>query len=267
MRKRGKNRGFLVDDDAFFGHAIIMKFLHLDLQIDDIADFARVGSAVVACVSTHAAGQFSEPNLVPEVEPNDTAEQATVVAPGTVFDLTVPFNPDLPGGTFFGLVNTRVQGSITPGDVDYFALDLIDATTGLTFMDAFIDPGFDGTVQIASFDGATGEVISFESFTDDSGFVPLQIPGVISSEPRTVVFAITAGNDLDPSAAGSNGTEPEPLAGEMLAFDGLAFDTGEAHDASFDYTLGFTPGFIPTPGTLAVLGLGGLAAARRRRGQ
>jgi hypothetical protein len=89
----------------------------------------------------------------------------------------------------------------------------------------------------------------------------------LPAEALKVVFAVSAGNDLDP--ADSNPNLPfglGPLLGSSALFDGNDFQTGRTHGVTFSYTLTFVPGFIPAPaaGCVALLA-GGMCISSRRR--
>lgn len=81
----------------------------------------------------------------------------------------------------------------------------------------------------------------------------------------TNVRIVSNDNNFNGEAGAWNTTfpSPEPYEGAIvqLVFGGSTFFTGNFSNRA----VGITAQIIPTPGALALLGLGGLAAARRRR--
>jgi hypothetical protein len=128
-----------------------------------------------------------------------------------------------------------VNGSISSGDVDWFGITITDVGTivSIAFALPVSTSSTDGLMQLTD---AGGTQLAFD---DDSGlgFMPsLEISGLA---PGTYYIALTGFGDSD--------------------------FNGSGHTQNWDYQMVVGLNIIPTPGALALLGLGGLAAARRRR--
>lgn len=204
--------------------------------------------------TTHAA-------IVTDFESNNTQATAQDIAPGTVL-----------GTEAFGgpadLSSFRIDGSITAGDIDYFAATINFTRGGITLMDIFLDgPGPD-PVQLLVLDAASGRVIDFASFdTRVPSLFTIQLenvgalPGV-----QTIIFAVSAGRDLNPADGNDSGFLGfSTLTGQIADFDGRDFETNELHDESFNYSLVFLPNYVPAPGSALALTAAAAFAARRRR--
>lgn len=202
------------------------------------------------------------PFIISELEPNGTPGSAQAVASGRVFDLTLQSLASLTD--FEELSASRIHGTITPGDVDYFSINLVNGFS--TFLDIRITDGVPADFQLLAIDGGTGRVIDFSAASagPSNPFVQLAFDGFELSG-TTVIFAVSGGRDLDPSLTNPVGfAVGSPLTGELAAFDGLEFDSGLPHAASFEYQLTFTPGFVPTPAAAMAFAVAGAVAARRR---
>lgn len=139
-----------------------------------------------------------------------------------------------PGGSL------AIDGTLTEGDVDYFGFTLTDTAT-LSFFAAFGTSG-DGVMQIIA---AGGDVIAFD---DDSGIGFMPAIQIESLAAGTYFIAFSGFGDVDASS---------------VASDELADGLGHSEAFSYKLNIGFT--IIPAPSALALLGMGGLVATRRRR--
>ncbi len=172
-------------------------------------------------------------NPFPEVEANNT--------PATANNL----------GLFSGAGSILVEGSITPGDpaldlpgdVDYFSFTI--DFEAYFFASAFGIPSSTADAQMALISGTT--IIAAD---DDSG-IELFPALEATLSPGTYLIAMTGYNDM-----GLPGTPTLP--------DGRNADQSP-HMEDFQYKLLMGFSVIPAPSAAAVLGLGALAAARRRR--
>lgn len=145
-----------------------------------------------------------------------------------------------PGGSIL------VDGVIDNGDVDWFSFTLEDDAS-LSFFAVFATGDSDGVMQIVS---AGGDVIAFD---DNSGLGSMPAIQIEDLNAGLYYIGLSGFGDADASSVDSD---------ELL--DGLLV-TGGPHDEAFGYKLsiGFT--IVPAPGAMALLGMGGLVATRRRR--
>lgn len=184
---------------------------------------------ILALSAVAAAGLAAHGQVFSESEPNDTIGTADF---GGVFDA--------PGGSIL------FDGQITENDVDWFSFTLSD-TAGLAVFAVFSGTASaDAVMQIVDSDGF---VIAF---ADDSlDLLPsLQLMDLAAG---TYFVGVSGFGDAN---AGSVGT--------TNVFDGLTA-TGAGHGENFVYKLSIGASVVPTPASLAMLGLGGVAAIRRRR--
>ena len=140
-----------------------------------------------------------------------------------------------PGGS------VAVDGVLDLDDVDYFGFTLAD-TASLSFIAAFSAGDGDGVMQLIT---AGGDVIAFD---DDSGVGLMPAIQVEDLAAGTYYIAFTGFGDVD---------------GTSVDSDELA--DGMGHDEEFGYKLSVGFSIVPAPGSLALLGLGGMVMARRRR--
>lgn len=145
-----------------------------------------------------------------------------------------------PGGSIL------VSGEITSDDVDWFSFDLNNAAT-LTFFAAFSGtPGADAVLQVV---GSDGVVIAFDD--DSLGLLPsIQLTDLAAG---TYFVGLSGFGDANAASVGT---------GDV--FDGLT-STGAGHGEEFVYKLTIGASVVPTPASVAMLGLGGLVMTRRRR--
>lgn len=166
-----------------------------------------------------------------ETESNDTTATANFL--GT-------FMP--PGGSVV------VDGFKSVGDVDWFEFELSAMSTLTISTIGSTDLGADTQLQLVAGDGVT--IIEFD---DDDG------PGLFSS---LAVTGLAAGNYY---IGVSSYADVTFSSGTTTLFDGIDELTGVATAEEFDYKLSIAANLVPAPASAALLGLGGLAAVRRRR--
>jgi len=140
---------------------------------------------------------------------------------------------DIPGGSLV------VEGTITEGDVDWFEFTL-NNTASLSFFGAF--GSGDGIMQIVS---AGGDVLAFD---DDSGVGFMPAIQIESLSAGSYFIGFSGFGDVDSSSVDS---------------DELADGLGHSQDIGYKLNIGFS--VVPAPGALALLGMGGMVATRRRR--
>lgn len=176
--------------------------------------------AAAAMGTSVASAQF-----MTEVESNNTLATANDI--GTF---------SAPGGSML------VDGTINPGDVDWFSFTLSDTASIAVFAGFSASSGADGVMQLVGFDGV---VIAFD---DDNGVGLMPALQVESLAAGTYYIGMSGFGD---AGSGSVGTTD--------IFDGAS------HDEEFAYKLTFGFTVVPAPGALAMLGFGGALMARRRR--
>jgi hypothetical protein len=175
--------------------------------------------SLAACATVASAGTFFS-----EVEDNNTLALANDI--GTF---------SFPGGS------VAIDGTLTEGDVDWFAFSLTDAAS-LSFFAAFSAGDGDGVMQLVT---GAGDVIAFD---DDSG---------VGLMPAIQVADLAAG-DYFIGFSGFGDVDSGSVDSDELA-DGIG------HDEDFGYKLSIGFSIVPAPGSLALLGLGGVVMTRRRR--
>ncbi len=141
---------------------------------------------------------------------------------------------DAPGGS------AVIDGVLDINDVDWFMFTLTD-TASLSVFSAFGANG-NGLMQIVT---AGGDVIAFD---DDSGVGLMPAIQIENLAAGTYYMGFSGFGDVDASSVGS----------DELA-DGLG------HQENFGYKLTFGFSVVPAPGSMALLGLGGVVLIRRRR--
>jgi len=141
-----------------------------------------------------------------------------------------------PGGSVL------IDGVLGVNDVDWFTFTL-NETSSLTFFAAF-GTG-DGILQIATNDGGVADVIAFD---DNSGLGLMPALQINNLAVGTYYIGFSGVGDVD-----SNSVQTDELA------DGLG------HQENFGYKLSVGVSIVPAPGSLALLGTGGMLIIRRRR--
>ncbi len=170
---------------------------------------------------------------------------ATAASAGSYFNEVEPNNTlamandigvfSAPGGS------VAINGYLDTNDVDWYSFTLND-TASLSFFAAFSTGGGDGIMQIVA---AGGDVIAFD---DDSGIGLMPAIEIADLAAGSYYIGFSGFGDVDASSVDTN----------ELA-------DGSGHDENFGYKLsvGFT--IVPAPGSLALLGMGGVLIGRRRR--
>jgi hypothetical protein len=186
----------------------------------------------------------AQASLIVETESNNSPSTANSI--GT-------FN--VPGGSVL------VDGTITgggigiAGDVDWFSFT-VGGTAVMATSVFSLDNGLaDSEVWLVAADGTT-----ILGYNDDGN--PGGGAGGMSSllalnlAPGTYYLALSGWDD-----GGSANTIPDGFNGSNAPAPGA----GVGHGENFTYKLLVGFNVIPTPGALALMGMGGLMAARRRR--
>lgn len=140
-----------------------------------------------------------------------------------------------PGGTVL------IDGTITEGDVDWFSFSL-DADAGLAVFAVFSGTNnADPAMQVVNADGV---VIAFND--DSLGLLPaIQLADLSAG---TYFVGVSGFGDQFSDSVGTTNI-----------FDGLG------HGEEFAYKLTIGASVVPSPASIAMLGLGGAMMVRRRR--
>lgn len=177
---------------------------------------------------------------------------SAAVAQGAIFFESEP-NSSIATSDFLGSITTPgggfvVDGTLTPGDVDWFSFEFQqDATLFLSQLGS-IDVANDGQFQLVD---ATGtDVIAFD---DDSGPGFLPALNEIDLPAGLYYLGVSAFPDASVASIGSD---------EL--FDGLDAN-GAPHNADFAYKISIAVNLIPGPGSVGVLAIAGAFGLRRRR--
>jgi MYXO-CTERM domain-containing protein len=190
----------------------------------------------LALLGLAAATSAALAQPIPESEPNNTAATADLL------------------GTFNGGGSVLAEGFITPGsiamdlpgDVDYFRITLNFPSFFMASAFGIPDSG-DGDAQLALISGDGLTIIAAD---DDSG-IDLFPSLEATLAPGTYLLAMTGFNDLS-------------FPGPFTLPDGRN-PNQSPHLEDFQYKLLVGFSVVPAPSAAALLGLGALAATRRRR--
>lgn len=165
------------------------------------------------------------------------------------------------GGTAFGTIahsapTTHYEGSHVSGGLDFFTFDFAGVSGGYDYLNIRLGAGLAGTMdtEVALYD-AGGNLV----WTDDDGGAGLFSQLSFGSGDPLSAPDLAAGASGLSLAAGSYtivtggyNTNFTPLMANIVA-----------GTAAGGYSMDIT--YAPAPGALALLGLGGLVAGRRRR--
>ena len=182
------------------------------------------------------------------------------------------FNISGPGST----VVAGDPGNIL-GGLRYVGIDTVDGASSASMMagNSFIDFENDSTaagvltLDYGDFMGGNGELNA--DFATDWDFVTVSFSDVVGTGVLSVSFESSSGAGSSASvvvdSAGDYSFGFEDVGYSMVDFndiDRVTVTLMASEDADFRLT-GFTREAVPAPASLAVLGLGGLCASRRRR--
>ena len=163
---------------------------------------------------------------------------------------------DIDGGSG-GRSNATIGNGFLTHNHGSFARSVLKLTYGPAL-------GFDVTNGFFSLDFVSGDLDNSDDSFDRPVDLTLALTSGDGSSYAQTVTLLTDGETkfFDSSGFGDMGVDLADIA----QID-LTFDVGES--TATDYIVSnfvFAPGEVPAPGVTALLGLGGLAAARRRRG-
>ncbi len=145
------------------------------------------------------------------------------------------------GGFFEPGGSVIIDGAIGDSDVDWYSFTLNDTASLSVFAAFSLSSGGDGVMQIVS----GTDVLAFD---DDSGIGTMPAIQLDSLSAGTYYVGLSGFGDVNSSSVDS---------------DELADGLGHQQSFAYKMTIGFT--ITPAPGAVALLGMGGMVATRRRR--
>ena len=202
--------------------------------------------ALSALVLAAAAGAANA-SIFFETEANNTMGTANFVgvfgAPGEGILIDGSITP--------GTVQSPTGAPGTPGDVDWFSFTVTGNTTFVASIFAIVNSNAGNATpdsQLILTDAA-GNILSFD---DDNNVGFMSSLNTIALGAGTYYIGVSGYDDMNASSPvlpdGWNGTTQV-----------------SGHTENWTYKLIIGLNIVPTPGAAALLGLGGLAASRRRR--
>lgn len=193
------------------------------------------GIAVAVAVAAAAGVSNAQVigGLITEMESNDTLATANYIGEFA-----------FPGGSI------AIDGNKGAGDVDWFEFDLAQASTLILAQVGTLPLNSDTQLMLVD---SSGIVVAYN---DDA--IGLQSAFIIDQVAAGTYFIGVSGFP-DIGFLG----DPDPTGTDEI-FDGLD-GSGAVVDNEFDYKLSLAVNLVPAPGAVALAGLGGLVAMRRRR--
>lgn len=144
-----------------------------------------------------------------------------------------------------------IDGTLAPGDVDWFVFTVTGPTTFVASIFSLNNPLADSMLILVD---AAGGILAFNDDGNPGGGSPyMSSLAPILLGPGTYYLGVAGYNDLGLG-----------LGGPFLP-DGINNATGAPHTQDFDYKLIVGLNITPAPGAAALLGMAGLVASRRRR--
>jgi len=199
--------------------------------------------AMSAIVIAAAAGAANAAIFF-ETEANNTIATANNVgvfgAPGEGILIDGSITP--------GTVGTTGQPG-TAGDVDWFSFTVTGNTTFVASIFAIINSGTGTPDSQLVLTDAAGNILSFD---DDNNVGFMSSLNTVTLGAGTYYIGVSGYDDMNASS---------PVLPD--GFDGTTQISGHTENWTYKLIIGLN--IVPTPGAAALLGLGGLAAARRRR--
>jgi len=218
---------------------------------------------VFVIAAAFAAGSASAQVQITEIYPGITGEDGT----NFWFEVTNTSGANFDTGNLFWDDDSpnQLDGSaldsfvLAPGESAVFLIadDLTDVTDTVNFSNT-----------ITEFESVWGSVVNVGITNGGGGLsqngdsVNLSFDGGLSF-PISLVFGsgfANSGATID-----STGAPTDSVLGVNGAYQSNSFFNDNIGDVNNQYSLIGSPGTVPAPASVALLGLGGLAAARRRR--
>ncbi len=200
-------------------------------------------SFVLSAAAIAACAGFAHASLIVETESNNTAATANNIGSFGV-----------PGGSVL------VDGTITPGglgiagDVDWFRFTVGGTATVVTSVFSLDNNRADSELWLVAGNGTT-----ILAYNDDGN------PGGGSGGMSSLIrLNLAPGNYYLALSGFNDGGIPNNLP-DGFNGGGMPGPGAEGHGENFTYKLLVGFNIVPTPGAIALFGIGGMMAARRRR--
>ncbi len=167
----------------------------------------------------------------------------------------------LPGQATGSGALTTITGALTGGDIDLFAINIVDFAN----FTATVTGSFDS--QLFLFNASGLGVVAND---DQPSNAQSRIQSALVNANGLYYIAISSYN-LDPISSGGLIFPNTPFTGQNGPTgpgggSALSGWQGSGSGSTNNYTITFTgTEAVPTPGAFALMGMGGLLAARRRR--
>ncbi len=221
-----------------------------------------IRSAIVASFVALAGTTVAQVQIT-EIYPGITGEDGT----NDWFEITNTSGANLDTGTLFWDDDDPDQADgatldsfmLAPGESAIFLIadNLGDVTDDVNFSNV-----------ITEFESVWGAIANV-GITNGGGNLSQNGDSVNISFDGGLTFPVNAAFGSGFANTGATieffGSPADSVLGVNGAFESLPFFNDNIGDANDQYTLIGSPGIVPAPASAALLGLGGLAAARRRR--
>lgn len=201
-------------------------------------------TVALGAIALALAAGIASASLIVETESNNTAATANNIG-----SFGVPGGSVLVDGTITG------GGAEIRGDVDWFAFTVSGTATVVTSVFS-LDNGFaDSELWLVGGDGTT--IIAYnDDGNPGGGSGGMSSLLQLSLAPGNYYLALSGFND-----GGFFNNLPDGWNGSAPVVNG----NGTGHGENFTYKLLVGFNIVPSPGALALIGLGGAVIARRRR--
>jgi hypothetical protein len=199
--------------------------------------FVLSAAAIAACAS------FAHASLIVETESNNSAATANSIG-----SFGVPGGSVLVDGTITG------GGVGIAGDVDWFRFTVGGTATVVTSVFSLDNTIADSELWLVASNGTT-----ILAYNDDGN------PGGGSNGMSSLIQLNLAPGDYYLALSGFNDGGMANNLPDGFNGSGVPGPAAEGHGENFTYKLLVGFNVVPTPGAIALFGMGGIVVARRRR--